>query len=184
LSPGASQVFENGAPTNVAVFVDNSTDLVLQGEGFELRLAGECSDGCSISTTPDGRQVLELEEGGLAKVAGEGFLPGTPVYVWLFSEPRFLGELTVQADGTFSGGMSLGDVEAGEHTLQVNGTSFDGVPRTANLGVLVNPAAPTPSDGVLPTTGSNTTELWIIALTLLGGGLVLTTSRRRKLNTH
>ena len=55
----------------------------------------------------DGRQVLTLEERGKANVSGEGFLAGTQVYVWLFSEPTFLGELTVQADGTFAGAVSL-----------------------------------------------------------------------------
>jgi hypothetical protein len=103
LQPGVSQVLVDGVPVSVEVFVEASTDLVMKGQDFELRLAGECTDGCSITTTADGRQVLELEERGLAKVSGEGFLAGTPVYVWLFSEPRFLGELTVNADGTFSG---------------------------------------------------------------------------------
>ena len=58
---------------------DASTDLVLRSEDFELRLAGECTNGCTIATTADGREVLTLEERGLAKVSGEGFLAGTPV---------------------------------------------------------------------------------------------------------
>jgi LPXTG-motif cell wall-anchored protein len=104
-------------------------------------------------------------------------LAGTPVYVWLFSEPTFLGELTVNADGTFTGTVPLGDIAPGEHTLQVNGTSFDGKPRTANLGVLVNPvAAP-----VLPSTGSDPAALWVLAASLLALGLVLTTRRRPRL---
>ena len=64
--------------------------------------------------------------------------------------------------------------------MQVNGTSFDGLPRTANLGVIVNPtAAPTPGGGdVLPATGSGATPLWLLALALLGAGLVVTGRRR------
>jgi hypothetical protein len=175
LQPGVSQVLVDGVPVSVEVFVEASTDLVLRGDGFELRLAGECSAGCSITTTADGRQVLELEERGLAKVSGEGFLAGTPVYVWLFSEPRFLGELTVNADGTFTGSVPLGDIAPGEHTLQVNGISFDGLPRTANLGVVVNAlSAPT----TLPATGSDPLGLWVLALALLGLGLILTVRRR------
>jgi MYXO-CTERM domain-containing protein len=156
----------------VEVFVEASTDLVMKGQDFELRLAGECSAGCSITTTADGRQVLELEERGLAKVSGEGFSAGSTVYVWLFSEPRFLGELTVNADGSFTGTVPLGDIAPGEHTLQVNGISFDGLPRTANLGVVVNPV-PT-----LPATGSDPLGVWVLALALLGLGLILTVRRR------
>jgi LPXTG-motif cell wall-anchored protein len=96
------------------------------------------------------------------------------VFVWLFSEPRFLGELTVNADGTFTGTVPLGDIAPGEHTLQVNGTSFDGKPRTANLGVLVNPVvAP-----VLPATGSDPAGMWVLAASLLALGLILTARRR------
>jgi MYXO-CTERM domain-containing protein len=160
---------------SVEVFVEASTDLVLRGDGFELRLAGECSAGCSITTLPDGRQVLELEERGLAKVSGEGFSAGSTVYVWLFSEPRFLGELTVNADGSFSGNVPLGDIAPGEHTLQVNGISFDGLPRTANLGVVVNAL---PASTTLPATGSDPLGVWVLALALLGLGLILTARRR------
>lgn len=179
VTPGDSQVLENGEPVDVEVFVDNSTDLVVRSDGFELRLAGECAGACLIETAANGRQVLTLEKEGFARVQGDGFAPGTPVYVWLFSEPRYLGELTVNADGTFSGLVSLGDVELGEHTLQVNGTAANGLPRTANLGVIVNPQAlPTPGAGELPSTGTSTTPLVLLALTLLGLGLVATTRRR------
>jgi hypothetical protein len=174
LQPGQSQVLIDGVAESVEVFVEASTDLVLKGQDFELRLAGECATGCQIETTADGRQVLTLEERGLANVSGEGFSAGTPVFVWLFSEPRFLGELTVNADGSFTGTVPLGDIAPGEHTLQVNGTSFDGKPRSANLGVLVNPvAAP-----VLPSTGSDPAGLWVLAVSLFALGLILTARRR------
>ena len=93
------------------------------------------------------------------------------MYVWLFSDPRFLGELTVNPDGTFSGLVPLGDIAPGEHTMQVNGTSFDGLPRSANLGVIVNP----PGGGLtLPTTGSDSTPMpWVLAFLALGAILVL-----------
>ena len=160
--------------------VEDSTDLVLRGADFELRLAGECTGACTVQTDASGRQVIQLETNGAARVAGEGFLPGTPVYVWLFSEPRFLGELTVGADGTFTGVVPLGDIAVGEHTLQANGTSFDGVARSANLGVLVNPAAlPTPAAGELPSTGSNATPMVLLALVLLGFGAVAVGRRPR-----
>jgi hypothetical protein len=173
LRPGETQVLIDGVAESVEIFVEASTDLVLKGEDFELRLAGECAAGCQIETTADGRQVLRLEESGRANVSGEGFLAGTQVFVWLFSEPTFLGELTVQADGTFAGAVSLEGIAPGEHTLQVNGTSFDGRPRTANLGVLVSPGAVT-----LPSTGSDPAGLWVLSVSLLMLGLILTVRRR------
>jgi len=181
LSPGQSQVIVNGQPEVVEVFVEESTDLVVRGQDFELRLAGDCATGCTIETTPEGREVLTLEERELANVAGQGFLPGTPVYVWLFSEPRFLGELTVKADGTFSGAVSLGDIAPGEHTMQVNGTSFDGRDRTANLGVLVR-AVSVPDSGpaVLPSRGRDLGALNLALGLLLGGGLLMAAGRRRR----
>ncbi len=180
LPAGDVVVVEDGQPVTVEVFVDNTTDLVLQSNTFELRLAGDCAEAaCTIDTTPEGREVLTLEENGDARTQGVGFEPGSRVDVWLFSEPRYLGQLTVNADGTFEGNVNLGDIDPGEHTLQVNGTSQTGSQRSANLGVVVNPqAAPTPGPGVLPATGTSTTPLWLMALTLLGLGLV-TISRRR-----
>lgn len=164
--------------TPVQVVVENATDLVLRGDGFELRLAGECSTECTVRTDASGRQVIELESNGAARVAGSGFLPGTPVYVWLFSTPTFLGELTVNTDGSFTGFVPLFGVETGTHTLQVNGTSFDGKPRTANLGVVVTPAA-VPSPGVLPATGTNNSNMVIWGWALLAGGALLLATRRR-----
>lgn len=179
LAPGDRQVLTDGRATDVEVFVDNSTDLVLRGQDFELRLKGDCRTDCVIDVETSGRELLTLEERGRANVSGEGFLPGTPVHVWLFSEPRFLGTLTVQPDGTFTGQVPLNDVDPGLHTLQVNGTSFDGLPRSANLGVRVLPGeAPAPGPGALPATGTDSAPLWLLALVLLGAGLVATSRRR------
>lgn len=122
LTPGASQVLIDGRPETVTVFVDNTTDLVLSGDGFELRLAGQCTSACAITTDANGRQVLTLERQGLARVEGIGFKAGTPVYVWLFSEPTYLGELSVNPDGSFSGLVPLGDIAEGGHTLGANTT--------------------------------------------------------------
>ena len=183
LAPGGSQVLDDGVVTPVEIFVQNSTDLVVRSGTFQINLTGECSYGCTIATDPDGRHVLELEQDGRARATGQGFLPDTPVYVWLFSEPTLLGQLTVEADGTFDGSVSLVGIEPGQHTLQLTGTSTDGTRRTANLGVLVSPqGGPTPLPGVLPATGSTTnttTALWAILLSVLGAGITWAGRRHR-----
>lgn len=171
--PGTGFAVEDDVEIPVEIFVEDLTDLVMRGQDFELRVTGECDNGCTIETTQDGREVITLRGKGSASVSGFGFQPGTPVYVWLFSEPRFVGELTVANDGTFLGQLELGDIAPGQHTLQVNGTSFDGANRTANLGVLVSPM-----EVMLPVTGAGgDTAPWLLAF-LVAGVLLTCTSRR------
>jgi LPXTG-motif cell wall-anchored protein len=101
-------------------------------------------------------------------------MPGTVAYVWLFSEPRLLGVVTVKADGTFEGSLPLAGLDQGQHTLQVNGTNANGRPKAANLGVIVNQAgAPIPGPGRLPATGNDggSTMITVAVLLMLAGGL-------------
>lgn len=174
LPAGEVLVVEDGEPADVNVFVDEDT-LVLETDRFELRLKGDCSrDACLIDTTDEGREILTLEEAGRANVDGLGFLPGSIVDIWLFSEPRYLGSLTVAADGTFEGDVDLLNIAVGQHTLQVNGISQTGAQRSANLGVIVNPTTAS-----LPATGGGSSHgVPLAALMLLGGALVLASRRR------
>jgi len=179
LAPGTGSASLNGVEVPVVVVVEDGV-MILRGDGFELRLSGDCGTGCNVITTEDGRQVLVLLEGGGANIASLGFKPGTPVYVWLFSEPTSLGQLTVAEDGTSSGQVSLANIPVGEHTLQVNGTSLDDGVRSMNLGVVVEANA-TPAAG-LPLTGAAMAPLVTAAMALLafGAGAVAITSRRRR----
>jgi hypothetical protein len=100
------------------------------------------------------------------------------VDVWLFSAPTYLGQLTVNADGSFVAMVDLASIEIGEHTLQVNGLSVSGAQRSANMGVLVNSvddAVPT----TLPAAGFETVSMpWV--LMLAAGGLLVLASRRAR----
>jgi hypothetical protein len=181
LAPGETSVFENGVAVSVELVAEGGTDLVMRGAGFELRLSGECSSGCSVQTDGSGRQILQLDSEGAARVSGEGFQAGSSVYVWLFSTPVFLGELTVGDDGTFSGSLPLTGVEPGEHTLQVSGVSTDGQVRTANLGVVVASSSLVPDLGTLPATGQSLDAVkWMLLMLGLGGVLLI--ARRRVLS--
>jgi hypothetical protein len=180
---GEVMVYEDGVPVTVQIFVDDDTELVIEASTFELRLSGECETGCTVEETDAGQLVLTLEQDGAARTDGVGFEPGSKVDVWLFSEPRYLGQLTVSADGTFSGTLPLGDIEVGAHTLQVNGLSAQGVQRSANIGVVVN-ALEIPTVGTLPTTGARSDLApWLILLISIGGILLLV-SRRPRFNQN
>jgi len=170
LAPGASQVVESGVPVPVEMIVENQTDLVVRGDAFQMRFTGDCSPGCAITTGADGRQVLELQQNGLTRVEGSGFSPGTPVYVWLFSEPTLVGKLTADADGRFAASLSIAGVQPGPHTFQVNGTGLDGKTRSVNVGVVVSPTLlPSPLPTELPATGDQPD----VAVLLLAGMFIL-----------
>jgi hypothetical protein len=179
MAPGEIVVYEDGVPVSVQVFVEDDTELVIKASTFDLRLSGECETSCTVEETSDGRFVLTLEQDGTARTEGTGFQPGSVVDVWLFSEPRYLGQVTVGPDGTFTGSVLLGDVEVGEHTLQVNGVTTTGGQRSANMGVLVNSAdLETPT---LPSAGLGDLAFnWILLLVAAGGLLVLTARRTRR----
>ena len=162
LDPGDGRVSEGGVEIPTRVFVENQRTLVTSGAGFELRVTGECASGCGVDTGPDGRPTIVLDANGRALVAGTGFEPETLVHVWLFSDPEYLGSVRVGDDGTFSGAVELSGIPNGAHTVQVNGTSGDGVQRSANLGVVVR------SSLTLPVTGSGGHDRLVIVAALIG----------------
>ena len=177
-------VTEDGELVTVELVVENDEALVLRSPDFELRLRGACTTGCAI-TEAEGRQTIHLDRQGGASVSGFGFLPGSLVHVWIFSEPRYLGALEVQPDGTYAGTFPLDDIEVGTHTLQANGVSDDNVARSANLGIVVTDAsAPTPATGALPATGTGVGSLLIAMMLVLLGGVVALASRRRAATTY
>jgi hypothetical protein len=172
--PGEVTVEVGGVPVAAQVEVVSPLEVVVRSPGFDMSIVAECATGCGVTTDADGQPVIQLEASGNVRVEGTGFMPGTVAYVWLFSEPRLLGVVTVKADGTFEGSLPLGGLDQGQHTLQVNGTNANGRPKAANLGVIVNQAsAPIPGPGRLPATGNDggSTMITVAVLLMLAGGL-------------
>jgi hypothetical protein len=98
----------------------------------------------------------------------------------MFSDPTFLGELTVDANGRFSGEVSLAGITPGDHILQITGTNPDGNQRSINLGVSVEsaPSTTAPGLGLLPVTGGGwNLLLWMVLLIAMG---LLTLGTRRR----
>lgn len=99
-------------------------------------------DAAKPRTVDQATGALRMEQGAQARVSGFGFLPGTVVTVWLFSEPRQLGQIPVQADGTYDGSVRIPvDVPLGRHTLQANGVDNGTTERSVSLGVLLDEPA-------------------------------------------
>lgn len=160
--PGDGRVTEGGTAVPIEVYVENQRTLVTRGSGFELRLRGECPVGCGIESAPDGRPTVVLDANGRAVVEGSGFVPGSLVHVWLFSEPQYLGSVEVGDDGRFAGSVTLSGIAPGSHTVQVNGSSAGGEERSASLGVVVR------SSPSLPVTGSGGHDRLVIVALLIG----------------
>ena len=137
LLPDQSLLMINGVPTPVTIVPnETSTGLVVTGDGFQMLFVALQDDG---NPAPLGSDLaLRLRPGGFARVTGTGFLAGSPVYVWLFSDPLLASTIIVGGDGTFDSNVRVPDgLEAGDHTLQANGTTVSNAQRSMSLGVVV-----------------------------------------------
>jgi len=143
LTPGQSLATNAGLPTPVTVTpLPGERTTRVQGDGWLLEI--DVPEGTVRDEA--GAPIMEVVAGDDTEVRGTGFLPGTRAYVWIMSDPTFLGEVRIGSDGTFSGALPV-DVAPGQHTLQVSGVGTDGYVRAANLGVIVlaGDGAPRPS---------------------------------------
>jgi len=162
---GQSVVTQNGQLIPVTVQQTSPGAWQLNGNGFQMAIQVPLPAG---GAPADGGEIT-LVQNRTVVVSGNGFQAGSLVDVWLFSTPRFLGTVRVNADGTFSGTLNLpAGVPAGSHTLQANGVAPDSQVRSANLGVRV-----VATNSRLPVTGDEPTPalrwaLFIIALGALG----------------
>ena len=168
LAPGQSLATNAGVPTPVTVTpLPDARSTRIAGDGWLMDI--DVPDG----TVRDegGAPLIEIANGTDSRVRGTGFMPGTRAYVWLMSDPTFLGEVTVSADGSFSGDVPIDGVEAGEHTLQLSGVGTDGYVRAANLGVVLL------GDGSLVPTripaGDGPLGVWTLPVLLLASALGL-----------
>ena len=178
LTPGQSLGTVAGLPTSLNVTPrPDANSTRIEGDGWIMDV--DVPEG----TVRDqgGAPLIEIVNGTDSQVRGTGFMPGTRAYVWLMSDPTFLGEVTVGADGSFSGLVPVDGVTTGEHTLQLSGVGTDGYVRAANLGVVVTgglvPTRVPAGDGPIGLTPGGSALIGMLAATALFG---LGTRRRRQ----
>jgi hypothetical protein len=149
---------------------------LVEGAGWSLslQLSGE---GSGITENADG-VFMTLVRGEAATFGGNGFMPGTIASIWLFSDPTKLGEVTIAADGSFSGitGPLDAAIATGEHTIQIQGVGFDGYIRSANLGVVVTE----PALAAAPFAFFDWLPLVLLGLLTAAGIFFAIVARRRK----
>jgi outer membrane protein OmpA-like peptidoglycan-associated protein len=132
LTPGAGSVTPlNGEVVKATVAVSN-TSVTVSGEGDTMSIVA-----ASTVSTPSGF-TIELVQGGIAVVRGTGFLPGTLVDVYIYSQQYLLGTATVNSHGTYAGNFRIpATLAVGNHTVLSQGFVKSGARASISLGVVV-----------------------------------------------
>lgn len=134
-APGTVRSLLDGEPSEADVTVQDTKVRIAAGS-TTLDVAALGADG-SVHR-PDSDATLRLDRGGNLHLTGTGYEPGGEVVAWLFSEPVRLGTATADADGSIDATFRVPtSVPGGQHTLQVNGRTAEGL-RSMSLGVLVD----------------------------------------------
>ena len=169
LSLGKAIIINADGTTTPAPVVTTGTNAVLAGSRtFGVELTGARADESG---------QLTVNAGGVARVVGYGFQPGTTTSVWMMSTPLSLGTATAQSDGTFALQIAIpSDLEGLNHTIQVQGVDTQGSSRAIATGVLVATRTS------LPVTGTDSQLPLVLGGSLLlgGAGLGLTAQTRRR----
>jgi LPXTG-motif cell wall-anchored protein len=122
-------------------------------------------------------------------VLGTGFMPNSNATVIIYSEPRVLGTVTTDENGSFRLEVVIpADLPAGEHSLVASGIAPDGSERFIRMNVTVDADGNATIDGngdeVDDTLAYTGAEPLVPALlgagALVGGGALLFVSRRRR----
>jgi hypothetical protein len=141
-APGTVIILVDGEPVEVEQEISEETwTIEIRNEAGTVTTAVGAldRDGNPVPFSQvDARASMVLIRNETVSVSGGGFLPGSWVAVWLFSDPYLVGNVEVNEDGSFAGILPVpADVEVGSHTLQVTGRTADLRRRSMSVGVLV-----------------------------------------------
>jgi hypothetical protein len=161
LGAGDSQLQVNGVPnSNVTVEPNiNENGLDVKGDGWTMTLDGLGPNGKPLNLGRGGVLILDAERD--VQTTGTGFrgdssvavyldppvlAQGAPTGSWLrdlvtrTTSGVLLGALTVRADGTYAGTVTLpAGLEPGDHVVQAVGVGVSGQTRAMSIGVIVQP---------------------------------------------
>jgi len=84
---------------------------------------------------------VTMTTGSVVSLTGTGFLAGTRVDIWMFSEPVLLGTFEVDDQGAMRAAVEItaAQIAPGDHTLQIQKVVEDGFIETTNLTVSIIP---------------------------------------------
>lgn len=135
--PGKVMVVVNGITQLAdAEVIDDRSVRLETADGLEFLVTAVSTTGEPIPLSDDGSLMLTFGE--RIDVEVSGFKPQSELSVWLFSEPKQLGTIPVDASGNAAADLALGvELPPGKHSLQVTGVHPDGSPRSLMVSVLV-----------------------------------------------
>lgn len=180
---GDSALTVDGVETEVTIDPNGSEDGIIGTAGeLVFEMSGLDPEGLPLALDSDGNLILNAN--GLVETAGEGFASESPVKVYLFSEPTFLGTLFTDPTGMFSGTLQIpAGTDPGVHNLQVVGYDTEGNVLVFTVGVVV-PGSGGGTDGyggdsLLVATGTDLTgTLSAAGLALIVAGTFMVARRR------
>jgi len=134
-----------GMPKNGWVKTEKSATafIITTSDGLRIEIAAKTNAGKSARFNSRGMPIFEHDD--LITIAGGGLRPLSPASTWLFSTPKLLGQLAIDAKGSFAEEYPVGDdVHVGDHTAQLNGIAPDGTLRVVEVKVEIvdTPVAP------------------------------------------
>jgi hypothetical protein len=143
------------------------------GDSISVTVKATDSEGNPVATSPTGSVVFV--RGATVSAQGTGFKPGSPVEVWLNSDPILLGSGFANSKGELDQTFDLSvDVPLGDHTLVLHGVSPEDDVVTMALGVSVvetDAAEPQETDGGI-------SRIWLWAF--IGSGSIALVIRARR----
>lgn len=135
VEPGDANAEVDGEPATVVTDYDDGS-VTLQVGDSQLAVGFAAGDGEQLAVANGG--VPRVTADGSVTISGSGYGPGSPVDVWLFSEPAWLGSLVADASGEFSGTFGLpAGLALGNHTLVMDGVLESGATLQMKLGLEV-----------------------------------------------
>ena len=145
LEPGKTAIISpTGSESGKVTIVANST-VVLSSPMEKLSLAMTAIDSAGEQVPVNKNDSINIEHGQSLAMTGSGFKPKSEIKIWMFSDPRSIGTVVTDANGSFAAEVPIPDnLVPGDHTAQVNGNNKDGSVRSLNLGLEVDLPAGTP----------------------------------------
>lgn len=129
-----------------------------------------------------GAASTTIEAGSTVAVQGEGFAPNTPIALWIYSNPDYLGTAYSDLEGRFTSQVTIPAEYGGEHNVVAEGQASDGSMRTLILGITVSPVMEHRQQNLRLTTTS-ILALAVVLFCLGGSGILVGTvaaHRRRR----
>ncbi|MBU6245620.1 MAG: hypothetical protein KGP12_10450 [Actinomycetales bacterium] len=140
MGSGAGLLLVGGVPSGLVIEPNapsRPTGLNVRGDGFTMSLAGLGAQGRPLGLSADGG-ALVLQKDRMAQAQGTGFLPNSEIRLFMLYPPRYIGSITTDASGNFSGQVPIPmDLASGLHTLQANGYTPQQKVRSVSIGVQV-----------------------------------------------